>query len=308
MKIIAPDYYKDFSCIADKCNHNCCIGWEIDIDEDSLKYYKTIKSDFGDKLNKNICTDVEVPYFVLAEKERCPFLNDNNLCEIYINLGEEHLCQICSDHPRFRNFFDFRIEIGIGLACEEAARLIITKESPMQLICIDNDDESEMSDDEVFLNFRQKIFSILQNRKLDLHKRIINLCDEFDIPKTDFKIKDIIKLYSSLEILDEVWLEKLEKLNDCTYNFSSDVSMIIPEEQLLIYFLYRHLPEAQYDGLYKERIMFSVLSVIIIDMLYYAHSCKSIKDLIEFSRMYSAEIEYSEDNINKILEFLKLED
>ena len=27
-----PDYYPLFHCIADRCRHNCCIGWEIDID------------------------------------------------------------------------------------------------------------------------------------------------------------------------------------------------------------------------------------------------------------------------------------
>ena len=32
MQIIVPDYYKEFSCIADHCRHSCCIGWEIDID------------------------------------------------------------------------------------------------------------------------------------------------------------------------------------------------------------------------------------------------------------------------------------
>ena len=33
MKLYAPEYYKQFQCIADKCTHSCCIGWEIDIDE-----------------------------------------------------------------------------------------------------------------------------------------------------------------------------------------------------------------------------------------------------------------------------------
>ena len=28
-----PDYYKEFQCIADQCEHSCCIGWEIDVDD-----------------------------------------------------------------------------------------------------------------------------------------------------------------------------------------------------------------------------------------------------------------------------------
>ena len=30
MTVTVPSYYKDFKCIADKCRHSCCIGWEID--------------------------------------------------------------------------------------------------------------------------------------------------------------------------------------------------------------------------------------------------------------------------------------
>ena len=29
-----PDYYKKFSCIADKCPDTCCAGWEIVVDDE----------------------------------------------------------------------------------------------------------------------------------------------------------------------------------------------------------------------------------------------------------------------------------
>ena len=31
--LVYPDYYPEFRCSASACKHNCCIGWEIDIDE-----------------------------------------------------------------------------------------------------------------------------------------------------------------------------------------------------------------------------------------------------------------------------------
>jgi lysine-N-methylase len=36
MKLRAPKYYLDFACIADRCKHSCCIGWEIDVDADTM--------------------------------------------------------------------------------------------------------------------------------------------------------------------------------------------------------------------------------------------------------------------------------
>ena len=35
MKLYAPGYYKRFACIASKCRHSCCVGWEIDIDPET---------------------------------------------------------------------------------------------------------------------------------------------------------------------------------------------------------------------------------------------------------------------------------
>ena len=125
MKLIMPSYCAAFKCSADRCSDNCCIGWEIDIDERTADFYSRVKGDFGARLEENIAHG-ECSSFIL-KGERCPFLNEKNLCDIIINLGEEHLCQICTDHPRFRNFFDSRIEIGLGLTCEEATRLILSQ-------------------------------------------------------------------------------------------------------------------------------------------------------------------------------------
>ena len=83
-----PDYCSEFKCIADKCRDNCCIGWEIDIDKKSEEYYLSCDGEFGNKLRNNIQKG-KPGCFILGEKERCPFLNKKNLCEIIINLGED---------------------------------------------------------------------------------------------------------------------------------------------------------------------------------------------------------------------------
>ena len=40
-RIVMPDYSEGFRCIAGKCRHSCCIGWEIDIDEKTYEKYRT---------------------------------------------------------------------------------------------------------------------------------------------------------------------------------------------------------------------------------------------------------------------------
>ena len=109
MKTYAPDYYGKFKCIADKCKHSCCVGWEIDIDEESLERYNLIEGEFGERIRKNIAYNAESPHFITDESEKCPFLNRYGLCDMITELGEESLCEICAVHPRFRNFFSDRV-------------------------------------------------------------------------------------------------------------------------------------------------------------------------------------------------------
>ena len=53
MLLITPDYYDDFKCKASACTDNCCIGWEIDIDEDTFGYYKSLEGEFAEKFSKD---------------------------------------------------------------------------------------------------------------------------------------------------------------------------------------------------------------------------------------------------------------
>ena len=136
-----PHIYGDFHCIATACKHNCCIGWEIDIDDRTKEAYRGVAGPFGERLANSICEADGVSSFRLTEGERCPFLNCQNLCDIHLVLGEEALCQICRDHPRFRNYFSSRGEIGLGLSCEAAARLILNRQEPMTFIPLFDDGE-----------------------------------------------------------------------------------------------------------------------------------------------------------------------
>lgn len=173
MKITAPDYYPEFKCIASACRHSCCEGWEIDIDRESALRYEKLPGPLGDKLRSNMepapedeRSDENYAHFRLCEGDRCPFLQSSGLCEIILEKGEDMLCQICSDHPRFRNFWEDRVELGLGLACEEAARIILTRKKAMEVITLEDDGENtEIPPDEEWLtSFRGELFEEASQR------------------------------------------------------------------------------------------------------------------------------------------------
>ena len=142
MTVFGPDYCAAFRCTAGACRHSCCVGWEIDVDPETMERYQAMDGALGEKLSRCISSE-PTPHFILSSQERCPFLTDQKLCEIILQAGEDALCQICADHPRFRNYWSDRIEIGLGLACEEAARLILTSPHPLHLVPLAQDPSEE---------------------------------------------------------------------------------------------------------------------------------------------------------------------
>ena len=300
MKLIAPDYYPQFRCIADKCGHSCCIGWEIDVDPETRERYRHVPGPFGERLNACI-DDGEVSTFRLGKDERCPMLAASGLCDLITALGEDALCQICADHPRFRSFFTNRTEIGLGLCCEEAARIVLTRETPMRLICLEDDGEdAELPEDEAaLLALRGKLIAIAQDTSLPLDKRLDALLDAVDFAIPD---KDWAEVYRRLERIDPTWDDLLDTLQQPLSAHPRAFEAALAH--FIAYLLYRHIPGALADDDIPGRVGFCVLSTRILAGLCAAKPECTTTDLIEFARMYSAEIEYDEDNIAALLDAL----
>lgn len=179
MIIRKPDYYDRFQCIAGECSDSCCIGWEIDVDEERQAEYRNVTGELGERLRT--CIDWEEGHFILQGKEeRCPFLNQENLCDLIIGLGEESLCEICREHPRFYEWYDGLTEAGVGLCCEAAARLILECEEKAGFVETEEADdfpnkEEENEDAEivsVLMKARETAFSLLQDRQHSIWKRL----------------------------------------------------------------------------------------------------------------------------------------
>lgn len=289
--MIMPDYYKDFSCIANKCMHSCCKDWEIDIDFGSLKRYENMQGVIGEKLRKSISGGS----FVLDEDGRCPFLMNSGLCELICEAGEENLCDICAEHPRFYNEHDGRLEVGVGLCCEAAARLILSKKEKMKLV--DEMGECFFCDDDFSL-FREYIFQLSTDRNLSISERMRLIEKTFSIKSVNKSPSEWAEFFSELEILDSSWLKMLEKTANGTDScFNSSFDFQTAYEQLLVYFLYRHL--SSNSDTVKAQIAFSLLSVYIIALC--TQGEKNIENLFEAARMYSSEIEYCEENTKAIM-------
>ena len=295
-----PDYYPKFRCIAGACRHSCCIGWEIDIDEESLAKYQNLPDPLGQRLRDNIAPG-DPPHFLLGEGERCPFLNQDNLCDLILAGGEGLLCQICDDHPRFRNFLPGRTEIGLGLCCEGAAALILSQTQPVTLVTQGEADETD-PDAKALLTLRQQAFDAVQDRSLSIDARcdrLLRLCGACE-PGHPADWADVLL---ELERLDDGWTAMVKKLAEQGKTAPVPAVSDVEWEQLLVYFLYRHFLTAWEDGDVGSKAGFAVLSVRLLRCL---KGLYPQLELAELARMYSAEVEYSTENLDILFEELMI--
>lgn len=305
MNTYVPNYYKNFKCIADKCRHSCCIGWEIDIDKKTMDYYSSLVGEIGDSLKENISLKDE-PHFILREGDRCPFLKTNGLCHLICELGEDSLCNICADHPRFRNFYSGGVEIGLGMCCEAAADLILNFKEPFVLE--GKGDIYTTDEEKVMANIRNRLIAQMEDKTGSIPQRFEKILKVADTEFTEISPIWWAEFFLSLERLDENWTFVLEKFKTTgTDKFSDIFDDPLPVSQLAIYFLFRHVPEAIADGNLASKVKFAVLGTVFVHTLAVTlkdnYSC--YRDaLLDFARMFSSEIEYSSENLDAVMDEL----
>ena len=289
MKVYFPAYYKNFKCIADKCRHSCCIGWEIGIDDETLVKYRNMQGPLGEDIRSNLNEEDSV---IIMKENRCPFLDDCGLCRIITAAGEDNISIICREHPRFYHRILDRIEGGIGASCEEACRIILTSEDFLSFVEVEASPEPSYFTDFDSISHRSEILSLLDNNA-SYCGAVEAIAQRYNIP--DLKKIDWREALDSHEYLDESRVGKFSA-DGRDYREISQKYLT----RFLSYLVFRHVSIAEnYDDL-RARVAFCLLlSHLFEDSL--SRTEATLDDAVEAARVISEEIEYSEDNTASLI-------
>lgn len=297
VKLYAPAYYKEFSCIADRCRHSCCVGWEIDVDAAALEKYGKVTDAYGETVRGSI-DKTDTPHFTLSADERCPHLDKRGLCRIITALGEEYLCDICREHPRFYLDTPHGKEVGLGMACEEACRLILSSDTYADLIEVGETDGVPLGTEFDATAERSEVFEILLTPSLHYDDKRKRICEMYDVALTLLTEAEWRECLASLEYLDEAH----RTLFSC---FSLSPTVRKENEEVLgralAYFLFRHATEAESAEDFRAAVLLSLFFEKLFASLIVATGAESREDIIEAARILSEELEYSEDNVADLL-------
>ena len=278
MEFTFSNYYKEFSCIAGSCPDTCCAGWQIVIDNKTLKKYQHFKGPFHNRLHN----DIDWKEHVFRQyNRRCAFLNEENLCDIYTEAGPKMLCDTCRNYPRHIEEFEGLREISLSLSCPEAARILLSQ--------------------------KEKVHSRMNtsDTSKDLFKNMWKtIVPEMEVLRPGWK--EFLK-----ERLDSLYISSGE--NDYIYQ-KSEFDFYCPdwqiqEEQLLVYWIYTYFCGAVYDDEIFTKVKMAVVCTLFIHELDVGTYLKNehhfnLNDQIQICYQFSRELEHSDLNLNKFQELM----
>ena len=283
----------------------------MDVDEASAAYYRSLPGALGDRL-RQVLTDTEDGTVMTIENGRCPMWRNDGLCRIQAELGEEALCQVCSQFPRLRHDYGGFVELGLELSCPEAARLILTGEDAPDVPFREAGEPEEDWDEEtlsILLETRQEALKLLNGAENPADALSLLLLYGYqaqelldggeEVPfspsaaletaaqlATEPDIPGFLAFFQGLEILKEDWARLLRQPHQIALP-----AMTIP---LARYLVKRYWLQAVSDYDLAGRVKFILISCLLVGLLG--------GDYIETAQRFSKEIENDADNVDAILD------
>lgn len=254
VNMFIPKYMADFKCIGSECVDTCCAGWDINIDENTFEKYVNSKGELKELVqgkfreNKENEDFLNKGFMILKEQNKCPFLNDDMLCDIHGRIGEENLCITCKRFPRVYNIIDGIYEKSGLPSCEEICIKAFLNKEKMEFIEIEEDiDESaieirriidteafEGTDNllQYFWEIRVNSINIIQNRSFSIEERLNILKYFYREIEKNYKMLDFESIENILEDLSENTID-LELLKGKAYNESNEFYLSLIDERLI---------------------------------------------------------------------------
>lgn len=124
MKVHELSFYSQFQCTMGNCPDTCCHGWQIVLDDDTVRKYMTKAGIHGLRLRTSLKRQNGATMFKNS-RGNCPFLTKDRTCNVQLSLGEDYLPDVCRIFPRQRTNYGLFAEELLFLACPEASRLFL---------------------------------------------------------------------------------------------------------------------------------------------------------------------------------------
>lgn len=312
MKIRKPTYFDRFRCIASACPDSCCKEWDVQVDDASAAYYRSLSGPLGDRLREVLFEEDGETVMTIIDG-RCPMWRSDGLCRIQAELGEAALCKTCREFPRLTHDYGDFIELGLELSCPEAARFILDAEKTEFIVTeVPGGEEPEYDEEAmaVLRSTRETVLTILSDAGRPVGETLAAAllygyqvqgeldggdAQPFDPEAALDSVRDFAKpadpqamvaFFRSLELLTPEWETLLRS--------PAPGSWSARHLAMARYLVDRYWLQAVSDYDLSCRVKFIIIACLLVKHLG--------GDLYRTAQLFSKEIENDADNVEAILD------
>ncbi|MQN02230.1 MAG: hypothetical protein DUD27_00635 [Lachnospiraceae bacterium] len=339
--------FDKFKCIADKCPKSCCEGWQIMIDDKSLKKYRKYSGPFEDRFREGV--DFKNSCF-RQHGRCCSMLAVSGLCDLQSFLGEGALCNTCRLFPRhIEEFPDIR-EYSLSLSCPEVVRMML--ESKADFSFEEREDDREDSQDYDGFDYflydklvfaRDWMLSIAKKKDIPFEKRLDmisqasfrlqELFDEGNIAGMDDVSYETLKdpgddlrhgfifsydymmrsfeLLESLEVMESSWTETINSTSEFWSEASEDKwrEVMFSADTFTFEKILESLLFVYFCGSIYDGEIYAraMIAVMSVRWIKMISAANTEIPLNEVIYLYSREVEHSDININALISYFESE-
>lgn len=305
MKLVKPDFYDRFRCLAGACPDSCCHEWEVDVDDEAAARYLTLDGPLGDRL-RQVLKATPDGYSMSIENRRCPMWRQDGLCEIQAQLGHDALCQTCREFPRLRHDYGDYVELGLELSCPDAARLLFAPYGFVEETLPGGEPECDTRLFDLLHRSRMEALAFLDTSPMPMGEKLaVLLLYAYDVQAA----LDGDELLPLDDALPEIALP-----GDISgfYSFFLDLEILTPRWKALLsahpevqpcreelgylmkYLVCRYWLQAVSDGELTVWVKFMVIACLLVNALG--------GDMVATAQLFSKEIENDPENLDAILD------
>jgi lysine-N-methylase len=206
------------------------------------------------------------------------------------------------------------MERGLGLCCEEAARLLLASDGPLTFTTEEcNEPEDELDDDDreirdEVLYAREQIFATLADNSLTFQEKLHNVFRYTD--ENPFAPLENAKAYlehlAKTESFGPAWDEalarikaKIDAVQDARALEDQGLFSETESTQLLAYLIYRHYAKCLFEGREQGKLLFALFFWNVARFF-----TKELGGKIGAIKILSRQLEYCEENMELIEKWL----
>lgn len=243
MDILMPAYCEEFQCIGSACKNTCCQCWTITIDDATRAKYQKIKGEMGERLRKAIDSKGNM----VLENQKCPFLNEEKLCQVYIELGEDAMSSICKIFPRVAKMYREYIQFSLTLACPEVVKILLKNKNTLEFKIVDSSKFKGLP----LTSIDKKLSAEKQNKYFSFQSLAIDIAQARDI---SFKHRIMMILMCADKVQKCIDHNQYGKIDEVLAKFADPSYLQILLEQLTTIQIEKESKYESWYGLVKTSI------------------------------------------------------